>query len=142
MQTLIRPKDVSVLSNHHFHLPLENIDDFLTLGPPVIEDCAQSLGARYHGTMTGTSGEIAMLSFYATKVITTGHGGMVISSYEKLLERIRDLREYDKKNEYMIRYNYCITDLQGRMGRIQLEKLPSFLRERTKRAQWYEKHLS
>ena len=141
-QKALSKRTAAIIVPHMFGYPLENIDDFLTLGPPVIEDCAQSLGARYHGTMTGTSGEIAMLSFYATKVITTGHGGMVISSNEKLLERIRDLREYDKKNEYMIRYNYCITDLQGRMGRIQLEKLPSFLRERAKRAQWYEKHLS
>ena len=67
---------------------------------------------------------------------------MVVSQNDDLLEYIRDLREYDKKDDYRVRYNYCMTDLQGKMGRIQLEKLPSFLRARTKRAQWYEKHLS
>jgi perosamine synthetase len=135
-------KTAAIVVPHMFGHPVENMSDFLSLGPPVIEDCAQSLGATSHGTMTGTSGEIAMFSFYATKVITTGHGGMVVSRNEDLLKHIRDLREYDKKGEYRIRYNYCMTDLQGRMGRIQLEKLPSFLGARAKRAQWYEKHLS
>jgi perosamine synthetase len=134
-------RTAAIIIPHMFGHPIQNIDDFLSLGPPVIEDCAQSLGATQQGTMTGTSGTIAMFSFYATKVITTGHGGMVVSRNEELLEHIRDLREYDKKNEYKIRYNYCITDLQGRMGRIQLEKLPSFLIEREKRVRWYEKHL-
>jgi perosamine synthetase len=134
-------RTAAIVVPHMFGHPVKNINDFLSLGPPVIEDCAQSLGAKQQGTMTGTSGTVAMLSFYATKVITTGHGGMVVSRNEELLEHIRDLREYDKKNEYKIRYNYCMTDLQGRMGRIQLEKLPSFLKEREKRAQWYTKHL-
>jgi perosamine synthetase len=135
-------KTAAIIVPHMFGHPVENMSDFLSLGPPVIEDCAQSLGATSHGTMTGTSGALAMFSFYATKVITTGHGGMVVSRNEEILEHVRDLREYDKKGEYRIRYNYCMTDLQGRMGRIQLEKLPSFLGARAKRAQWYEKHLS
>jgi dTDP-4-amino-4,6-dideoxygalactose transaminase len=132
----------AIIVPHMFGHPVENMSDFLALGPPVIEDCAQSLGATSHGTMTGTSGAITMFSFYATKVITTGHGGMVVSRNEDLLDHVRDLREYDKKTEYRTRYNYCMTDLQGKMGRIQLEKLPTFLTARMKRAQWYTKHLS
>ncbi len=134
-------KTAAIIIPHMFGHPVENMDDFLALGPPVIEDCAQSLGASCHGTMTGTAGEIAMISFYATKVITTGQGGMAVSRNEGLLEKMRDMREYDKKDEYKTRYNYCMTDLQGRMGQLQLAKLPSFLKERKKRAQWYEKHL-
>ena len=134
-------KTAAIVVPHMFGHPVENMNDFLSLGPPVIEDCAQSLGVTSLGTMTGTSGVMAMFSFYATKVITTGHGGMVASQNEDLLEHIRDLREYDKKAEYRVRYNYCMTDLQGRMGRIQIKRLPSFLSARAKRAQWYEKHL-
>jgi perosamine synthetase len=135
-------RTAAIIIPHMFGHPVENISDFLSLGPPVIEDCAQSLGATSHGTMTGTIGTMAIFSFYATKVITTGHGGMVVSQNEDLLGLVRDLREYDKKVEYRTRYNYCITDIQGRMGRIQLEKLPVFLGARAKRAQWYHKHLS
>jgi perosamine synthetase len=134
-------RTAAIIIPHMFGYPVEDIDDFLSLGPPVIEDCAQSLGATHQGRMTGTSGKIAIFSFYATKVITTGHGGIVVSRNEKILEHIRDLRDYDKKDEYRIRYNYCMTDLQGRMGNIQLEKLPFFLEQRRERTQWYDKHL-
>ena len=141
-QKALSKRTAAIVVPHMFGHPVENMSDFLSFGPPLIEDCAQSLGATSQGIMTGTQGTIAMLSFYATKVITTGHGGMVVSQNEDLLERVRDLRAYDKKMEYRIRYNYCMTDMQGRMGRIQLEKLPAFLEARRKRAQWYEKHLS
>ena len=134
-------KTAAIIIPHMFGHPVEDMDDFLALGPPVIEDCAQSLGATYGGRMTGSWGAAAMFSFYATKVITTGQGGMVASRNEKILEVVRDLRAYDKKNDYKVRYNFCMTDLQGRMGNIQLGKLPFFIEQRRERAQWYDKHL-
>jgi len=132
-------KTAAIIIPHMFGHPVEDMDDFLALGPPVIEDCAQSLGATYGGRMTGSWGTAAMFSFYATKVITTGQGGMVASRNEKILERVKDLREYDKKDDYKVRYNFCMTDLQGRMGNIQLGKLPFFLEQRMDRAQLYDK---
>ena len=134
-------KTAAIVVPHMFGNPVEDMDGFLSLGPPIIEDCAQALGATSHGRMTGTWGEATMFSFYATKVITTGHGGMVVSNNEDLLRQVRDLRGYDKKEDYKVRYNFCMTDLQGRMGRIQLGKLPSFLKLRQERAQWYDKHI-
>lgn len=140
-QKALTKRTAAIVVAHMFGNPVEDMDDFLSLGPPLIEDCAQSLGATCRGRMTGTVGEIAMFSFYATKVITTGHGGMVVSRNDKLLERIMDLREYDKKGDYKVRYNYCMTDLQARMGHIQLGKLPSFLKTREERAQLYDKQI-
>jgi perosamine synthetase len=137
----ITKRTAAIITPHMFGTPVEAMDDFLALGPPIIEDCAQSLGATYDGKMTGTWGEAAIFSFYATKVITTGQGGMVASRNEELLERVRDLRTYDKKEDYKVRYNFCMTDLQARMGRIQLEKLPSFLKQREERAQVYDKYI-
>ena len=134
-------RTAAIIVPHMFGNPVEDMDGFLALGPPVIEDCAQSLGAICHGRMTGSGGEIAMFSFYATKVITTGQGGMIASRSESLLNNIRDLRQYDKKDKYRLRYNYCMTDLQGKMGRIQLEKLPSFLKTREERAHVYDRHI-
>jgi perosamine synthetase len=134
-------RTTAIIIPHMFGHPVEHIDDFLALGPPVIEDCAQSLGSTHQGRMTGTWGDAAMFSFYATKVITTGQGGMVASRNEKILEGVKDLREYDKKNNYKVRYNFCMTDLQGRMGSIQVGKLPSFLKTREERAQLYDKHI-
>ena len=134
-------RTAAIIIPHMFGNPVEDIGDFLPLGLPVIEDCAQSLGATSRGKMTGTRGEAAIFSFYATKVITTGQGGMVASRNKELLERVRDLRQYDKKEDYKVRYNFCMTDLLARMGRIQLEKLPSFLKAREERAKLYDKHL-
>jgi dTDP-4-amino-4,6-dideoxygalactose transaminase len=134
-------RTAAIIIPHMFGSPVEDIKDFPALGPPIIEDCAQSLGATYRGRMTGTWGAAAIFSFYATKVITTGQGGMVTSNDNKLLERVRDLREYDKKENFKVRYNYCMTDLQAKMGRLQLEKLPSFLKAREERARWYDQHI-
>jgi perosamine synthetase len=124
-----------------FGKPVDAIEDFLSLGPPIIEDCAQSLGATSKNRMTGTWGAITIFSFYATKVITTGQGGMVSSNDVGFLQRVRDLRQYDKKDDYQVRYNYCMTDFQAKMGRIQLEKLPSFLKQRQELARLYGKYL-
>lgn len=140
-RTALSKRTAAIIIPHMFGHPVEDMDDFLALGPPVIEDCAQSLGATHQGRMTGTWGAAAMFSFYATKVITTGQGGMVASRNEKMLEGVRDLRSYDKKNDYKVRYNFCVTDLQGRMGGIQVGKLPSFLKVREERAQWYDRHI-
>ncbi|OGP52749.1 MAG: hypothetical protein A2Y65_12150 [Deltaproteobacteria bacterium RBG_13_52_11] len=134
-------RTAAIIIPHMFGNPVENMNGFLSLGPPVVEDCAQSLGATSCGRMTGTWGAVAMFSFYATKVITTGHGGMVASMDEKIIEQARDLRQYDKKEDYKVRYNFCMTDLQGRMGRIQMGKLPSFLKMREERAQLYDKYI-
>lgn len=134
-------RTAAIIIPHMFGYPVEAMDDFLALGPPIIEDCAQSLGATYQGRMTGTYGSAAIFSFYATKVITTGQGGMLVSRNKGLLEEVRDLRQYDKKEDYKVRYNFCMTDLQARMGRIQLGKLPSFLKTRKERAHVYDKHL-
>ncbi len=134
-------RTAAIIIPHMFGYPVEAMDDFLALGPPIIEDCAQSLGATSQGRIVGTWGEAAIFSFYATKVITTGQGGMVASSDKRLLTEVQDLRAYDKKEDYKVRYNFCMTDLQARMGRIQLGKLPAFLKAREQRAHWYEKHL-
>jgi len=135
-------RTAAIIIPHMFGNPVEDIGGFLALGPPLIEDCAQSLGSTYQGRITGTRGAAAIFSFYATKVITTGQGGMVASRDKGLLAEVRDLRAYDKKEDYKVRYNFCMTDLQARMGRIQLGKLLSFLKMRKERAHVYDKHLS
>src|SRR6266704_5446656 len=61
-------------------------------GLVVIEDCAESHGATWQGQMTGSLGDMACFSFYANKIITTGEGGMVTTSDDRLAERLRLLR--------------------------------------------------
>jgi len=97
----------------------------------VIEDCAQSLGAKLFNEHTGLHGELGIFSFYATKLITSGgQGGMVVSKKKELIELIRDYREFDCRHDWKTRFNFQMTDLQAAIGRAQLKKLPDFLYKR------------
>jgi len=87
-----------------------------------IEDIAQSIG----GT-TGKAGRVAIASFYATKLMTTGEGGMVLTDDESLAEFVRDRRDYDNRDTYARRFAFKMTDMQAAIGRIQLRRLPEFI---------------
>jgi perosamine synthetase len=127
----------AIIVPHMFGYPAD-LKELLKLGVPIIEDCAQSIGAKYMERMTGTFGVISILSFYATKVMTTGEGGMVLSNHVKLLDRIRDLREYDNALNLKTRYNYKMTDFQAALGLSQLEQLPQLIQRRKQIARIYD----
>ncbi len=114
---------------------------FRRFGIPIIENCAQALGATFQGWPAGETGDITVLSFYATKLITTGEGGMLLSRSSGLLDEARDLRDYDKRANYRLRFNYKLTDLQAAIGRTQLRKLPRFLDRRREIARSYQAEL-
>jgi perosamine synthetase len=139
------PKDVkgrlssrtkAIIVPHLFGLPAD-IDGLLALNIPIIEDCAQAVGSTYRQHFTGTFGKAAIFSFYATKVMTTGEGGMVISNSKDLIDRVKDLREYDHKDEYLVRYNYKMTDIHAAIGMVQLDRIKTFLRRRRDIAELY-----
>jgi perosamine synthetase len=130
----------AIIVPHLFGLPAE-MDEILSLGVPVIEDAAQALGGIHKAKKVGSFGLLSVFSFYATKVITTGEGGMLLSNSEDLLEKVRDLNDYDKKRDYKLRYNYKMTDLQAALGISQLNKLPMFLKRRKDIAYQYSSAL-
>jgi dTDP-4-amino-4,6-dideoxygalactose transaminase len=117
------------------------IDELRAKGIRIIEDIAQSIGGEYKGRKLGSWGDIAVVSFYATKMITTGEGGAVLSNDADLLERIRELREYDEFGEYKVRFNYKMSDIAASIGIVQLEKLPSFIERRREIASFYSEEL-
>ena len=119
----------AIIVPHLFGLAAD-LDSLLALGVPLIEDCAQAVGSEYARCPVGTFGVAAIYSFYATKVITTGEGGMVVSNSQDIADRIRDLKTYDQKEGYKIRFNYKMTDIQAALGLTQLERLEAFIRRR------------
>jgi len=133
-------KTKTVIVPHMFGLPAD-IREIVALGVPVIEDCAQSLGSRYEGTPAGHFGTLSIFSFYATKVICTGEGGMVAANDRQLLDKIRDLRDYDEKADDRLRYNCKLTDLQAALGLTQLKKLPALIGRRRAIARQYDEFL-
>ena len=123
---------------HLFGLAAD-LDSLISLGVPVIEDCAQAVGTTYRGKKVGGLGHAAIFSFYATKVITTGEGGMVLSNSKNLVDRIRDLREYDHNQGFAVRYNYKMTDIQASVGLAQMGRLQGFIYKRRSIARKYYK---
>ena len=87
-----------------------------------VEDCCQSLGGPQ-----GLIGDVAVFSFYATKIITGGQGGLLWDETGKVAESARDFREYDGRKSYFPRFNFQMTDIQASIGRVQLKQLPFFL---------------
>jgi len=130
-----------IIAVHLFGLPA-NLEEISAHGLPVIEDCAQAIGAELERKKIGTIGSTAICSFYATKIITTGEGGMLLSPDLSLGARARDLRDYDKKNDFKVRFNYKMTDLQAALGRSQLPKLERFLAQRERLAGAYHEKLA
>lgn len=136
----ITDKTAAIIVPHMFGLPAD-IDAIVTLGIPVIEDCAHSVGATVNGKKAGSFGWLSILSFYATKVLGAGEGGMVLSNDDRLIEAIRDLRGYDERHTYRVRYNYKLTDIQAALILSQLEKLPAFIGKRKEIASIYSRGL-
>jgi dTDP-4-amino-4,6-dideoxygalactose transaminase len=126
----------AIIVPHMFGLPAD-VDAIASLGITVIEDCAHSVGAKLNGRYTGSYGRLSILSFYATKMVGAGEGGMVLSNDPGLVEKIRDLRDYDERQSYSLRYNYKLTDIQAALAESQVDKLPSLIQQRLKVAGIY-----
>jgi perosamine synthetase len=90
----------------------------------------------------GVFGDIAVFSFGAIKMLTSGHGGMVCSRKKALAKRLRSFREYEEQGPYDQRFNFQMSDLQAAVGRTQFRKFPEFLARRKKTAEYYYKMFS
>lgn len=126
----------AIIVPHLFGLAAD-MESLLGLDVPIVEDCAQSIGATDHRRPVGLLGMASIFSFYATKVITTGEGGMVATNSRDIAARIRDLKAYDKRKNYKIRFNYKMNDIQAALGIVQLKQLGSIIRRRQKIAERY-----
>ncbi len=138
MKKAITRKTKAVIVPHMFGCPAE-VERLTELGIPIIEDCAQAVGSEYKGQKAGSFGILSVFSFYATKVFTTGEGGMVVSDSDELIARVKNLREYDNKDDHEVRFNYKMTDFQAALGLSQLSHLEEFLDRRRMIADQYFK---
>jgi perosamine synthetase len=110
----------------------------------LIEDCAQAHGALYDGKKVGGFG-IGCFSFYPTKNMTTGEGGMITTNDDALSAKLRLLRNHGdtgKYNHVLLGYNYRMTNIQGAMGLVQLRNLDKFNQKRIKNAEYLSENLN
>ena len=105
----------------------------------IIEDAAQSIGTLCNGKKVGSIGTLGCFSFYPSKNITTGEGGMITTNNDELAEQCRLIRHHGEPSWYVynrLGYNYRMTEIQGAIGGVQLKKLPEFIETRNKNAKF------
>ena len=138
----VTTKTRAIVVPHLFGLPAD-LTALEQIGIPLIEDCAQTLGVMEQGRPVGTVGRLTVCSFYATKLLCAGEGGMVLSNEVGLLERVRSLREYDGAATLdPSSFNLKLTDLQAALGLSQLGRSSVFHERRSLLAASYRKALS
>jgi len=106
-------------------------------GLKIVWDAAQAHGAQFRGLDVGSLNDTACYSFYATKTITTGEGGMITTNSEPLAARLRLLRSHGETSRYVhsqLGYNYRLTDIQAAIGIGQLDQLSENVRARRRNA--------
>jgi perosamine synthetase len=105
----------------------------------VIEDAAQAHGAEYKGRKVGTLGDVACFSFYPTKNMTTGEGGMITTDNEEIANMARIYRAHGSSVKYhhdYLGYNFRSTDIAAAIGLAQLKKIDSFNDKRNENASY------
>ena len=151
----VTSKTKAVMAVHLFGLcaDIDGLRSVLPAHVKIIEDAACAAGASYKGQMAGTLGDAAAFSFHPRKSITTGEGGMVTTNDAALGEVMNKLRNHGAEiseeqrhhgpRPYILPefnflgYNYRMTDLQGAVGVVQIEKLQTLIAERQKWARYY-----
>lgn len=112
----------------------------------IIEDCAESHGATCRGRKTGSFGDMGCFSFYANKIITTGEGGMIVTSNKGLADRLRLLRNLafskPRFRHELAGYNFRMAGYQAAMGLAQLGKIERIISEKRRLAHTYNHYLS
>src|SRR2546427_5199938 len=135
----------------HLAMNFADLDEILRIARPrnlaVIEDCAHAHGGRWRHTGAGASGDLGCFSFQSSKLMTSGEGGVVITSNLEYHERAQSYvncgraSATDQFRQRLIGFNHRITEFQAAILEAQLRRLPKQARVRQKNMQHFEKRL-
>jgi perosamine synthetase len=155
IESKITPRTKAIMVVHIYGLPVD-MDLVMDLARghdlKIIEDGAEQIGQVYGADshaprMVGSFGDLATFSFYPNKHITTGEGGIVLTSDEILAERCCDLRNlcFGKKHRFVhqqLGWNFRMSNLQAAIGVAQMERLPQTLAKKRQIGAWYDAMLA
>ncbi|MDR2709622.1 MAG: DegT/DnrJ/EryC1/StrS family aminotransferase [Elusimicrobiota bacterium] len=148
-ETLKREKNIKAVIVVHLYGLMCDMDAILALQKKykfkLIEDCAQAHGAEFKGKKAGTFGQAAAFSFYATKNMTTGEGGMTLLENEKADKLARQIINHGRSAHStftIVGFNYRLTNLQAALGIVQLERLEEWTKKRIENAKKYDEAFS
>ncbi|MCD6510036.1 MAG: DegT/DnrJ/EryC1/StrS family aminotransferase [Thermoprotei archaeon] len=130
----------AIIPVHLYGLPAD-MDPLMELAEEhdliVIEDACQAHGSAYKGKKAGSLGHMAAFSFYPSKIITTGEGGMVTTNDDELAEKLRMIRTHGQIKGYdtvILGANLRMTEIAAAIGVVQMERISEFLRMRRRNA--------
>ena len=148
VEPAITDRTVAVMPVHLFGHPAP-MEELLQLtkaaGLLLMEDAAQAHGAEVNGRPVGALGAFGAFSFYPTKNMTTGEGGMITTNEAELARRARLLRNQGMEERYLhelVGLNERMTEIEGAIGRVQLKRVSGWTRQRQENAAYYDEHLS
>lgn len=141
----------AILPVHIYGHPVDMAPLLELAGPPglvVVEDGAEAHGATYHGRRVGGLGDLSCFSFYATKIVTTGEGGMVLARDEKLVRRLRSGRNLGFRpgpgrsfEHAELAHNYRLSSVLAAIGLAQVERMDEHLARKAAMAEYYDERL-
>ncbi len=143
----ITENTIAIIPVHLYGQPA-NMDEIMEIADEhnlyVVEDAAQAHGAEWKGKKVGSIGHIAAFSFYPTKNMTTGEGGMVTTNDDELAHRVAMLRNHGQTERYMhefLGWNFRMTNISAAIGLVQLKKLDRANEIRRDNARYYNETL-
>ena len=146
VEAAITPSTAAVMAVHLYGQPAD-LDALARIasrhGLALVEDAAQAHGASLDRRRVGTTG-VGCFSFYPTKNMTTGEGGMASTTDPALAERMRLARNHGMSRQYVYEEfggNLRMTDIAAAIGRVQLRRLDDWNAERRRNAAWLDEHL-
>lgn len=132
-EAAITPRTKAIIAVHIYG-NLCDMDQLLAIGErhgiPVIEDAAEAIGSVWHGRRAGSMGRFGAFSFHGTKTLTTGEGGMFVTSDDALYEHVLTLSNHGRARGQpkqfwadMVGFKYKMSNVQAAIGCAQLERV-------------------
>jgi len=147
VEAVLTPRTAAIVPVHLYGHPADMValgQLAARFGLALVEDAAQAHAATLHGRPAGALGDVAAFSFYPTKNMTCGEGGMVVCADESTARRVRLLRNQGMERRYaneVVGYNMRMTEVAAAMGRVQLTRLAAWTERRRSNAAHYDAHL-
>ena len=151
VERAITPRTKAILAVHLYGNVCD-LDALLDIGRrhglPVIEDAAEAIGSQHRGRRAGSIGAFGAFSFHGTKTLTTGEGGMFVTSDDALFERVLTMSNHGRARGQTrqfwpdeVGFKYKMSNIQAALGLGQLERLDELVGKKRQILEWYKERL-
>lgn len=131
--------------NLYGHMP--EYDELLSLGIPIIEDAAESIGSKYKNVLSGKFGDTSCFSFHGSKTLTTGEGGMLVTDDDDIYRKCMIARDHGRLpgdtlfQNINVGYKYKMSNLQAALGLAQIERIDELVQKKREIFNFYREEI-